>query len=104
MWYIKTSYPKDLQEYLPSVCTEAPLNGKAFCIYHSNVAEGIGVPTKISDFIKYCGLDPHALTQDGKSKVKEMLESFWKKSNTKTIQQIHRIFIEKSRHIKFGKL
>ena len=83
MWNTSSAYPKDILEFVPSVCTEAPVPGKAFCELHSGKAEAQGRPSKLSEFISHCGADPDALTKEGKGKMKEVLKSMSENANEK---------------------
>ena len=67
-------YPKDLADYIPNVCPESLDNNKAFCAEHSKVVENMGVPSKLNDFISYCGSDPESLNKEGKGKMVKVLE------------------------------
>ena len=40
----------------PNVCPEEPQGVMAFCSKHCQVAEERGIPTKLKDFLKFCGL------------------------------------------------
>ena len=41
----------------PNVCPEEPKGAMAFCAKHCLVAEERGIPTKLQDFLKFCGLE-----------------------------------------------
>ena len=40
----------------PNVCPEEPKGVMTFCEEHCRVAEERGIPTKLKDFLKFCGL------------------------------------------------
>ena len=42
MWNTQHLYPKEIQDYLPNACTEAPEYSKAFCAKHCKTAEVLG--------------------------------------------------------------
>ena len=74
MWDNRSSYPTDLVDYIPNVCPEPPQDQKAFCVQHSIVVEELGRPSNLNDFITHCGVDPDALTKDGKGKMAAILD------------------------------
>ena len=83
MWNTSSAYPKDILEFVPSVCTEAPVSGKAFCESHSIQAEAQGKPSKLNEFISHCGANPDALTKEGKGKMSEVLKTMSENSSEK---------------------
>ena len=83
MWDTSSAYPKDILDFVPSVCTEAPVSGKAFCYKHAKQAEDQGKPSNLSEFISTCGADPNALTKEGKGKMKEVLKKMAEKTGVK---------------------
>lgn len=86
MWDTKHSYPADLQEYLPNACTNSPESGKAFCTLHCGVADQLGRPTKLNDFLASCGADPKAFTKEGKSQVTEVLQNMANEAQAKNLK------------------
>ena len=43
---------EDLQSFIPAVCTNSPLNGKAFCEPHCTSISKLGYPTDLKEFLK----------------------------------------------------
>ena len=80
MWDNSAAYPSDILDFVPSVCQEAPLHGKAFCGLHCKAAEAQGKPSDLSAFISECGANPDSLTKDGKSKMKDVLKAMSEKA------------------------
>ena len=78
MWDAQQSIPKDLGEYLPNACPDSPVYCHAFCEHHCTIAKKLGKPTLLNDFIKHCGVDPDALTKDGKGKMSAVLAAMAK--------------------------
>ena len=64
------SVPEDIQDYVPHDCTNAPANGKAFCLAHCSKLEEMGIPTGLREFIQWCGASTVNFNKEGKSKGK----------------------------------
>ena len=76
------SVPEDIQQFVPHDCTNAPANGKAFCLAHCSQLEEMGVPTGLREFIRFCGASTVNFNKDGKSKVKLQLAALAKRVKT----------------------
>ena len=55
MMDVNTGLNKNIEGFIPSVCTESPATGKAFCIAHCEKVAALGYPTGLCDFLKSCG-------------------------------------------------
>ena len=56
--FSRPSTGRGVDEFVPNVCTRAPVSGKAFCKDHCQLLEKSQVPTGLRPFIKFCGADP----------------------------------------------
>ena len=56
MYPVKTQLLELPKLNFPDVCTEQLSPGLAFCEQHSQLAAVKGYPTKIRDFLKFCGV------------------------------------------------
>ena len=73
------SVPKEIQDFVPHDCANAPANGKAFCLEHCSQLDEMGVPTGLREFIRYCGASAVNFNKEGKSKVKLELAALAKR-------------------------
>ena len=46
-----------MEEFVPNVCTSAPVKNKAFCKSHTEQIEEKKIPTDLKTFLKWCGTD-----------------------------------------------
>ena len=76
MWENNFEKLKDIQEFVPNVCSEPPAHGRAFCMKHSEMVENLGHPSGLREFIKKCGADPNSYNKEGLRKVQEVIKSF----------------------------
>lgn len=60
MFPVKSGLPDLPNLNFPDVCIEQLNPGLAFCKHHCEVAARKGYPTKIKDFLKYCGVSHSA--------------------------------------------
>ena len=72
---------KDIQEYLPLVCTEEPAPNSAFCEAHSQIVQKFGHPIKVRDFIRSCEVDPTHYNREGRKKVQKVLRNMLEASS-----------------------
>ena len=72
---------KDIQEYLPLVCTEEPAPNSAFCEVHSQIVQKFGHPIKVRDFIRSCEVDPTHYNREGRKKVQKVLRNMLEASS-----------------------
>ena len=56
MFPVKAGLPGLPNLNFPDVCIEQLNPGLAFCKQHCDVAEAKGYPTRIKDFLKFCGV------------------------------------------------
>ena len=72
---------KDIQEYLPLVCTEEPAPNSAFCEVHSQIVQKFGHPIKVRDFMRSCEVDPTHYNREGRKKVQKVLRNMLEASS-----------------------
>ena len=72
---------KGLEEFVPSVCTQEPAMGKAFCAQHSSLLERASIPTDLRSFIRYCGANPDNYSKEEKKKVEAKLQEICERSD-----------------------
>ena len=82
-WCRQRKYPDQNNfEEFPKVCAEEPAVGSAFCSAHSAIVESLGYPSQLRPFISKCGANPDAYTKEGKKKVKAVLQTMSKSTDT----------------------
>ena len=59
---------EDLQSFIPAVCTNSPLNGKAFCETHCTSISQLGYPTDLKEFLKSCSNTQQSVDPDNYTK------------------------------------
>ena len=70
---------EDLQSFIPAVCTNSPLNGKAFCETHCISISKLGYPTDLKEFLKSCSnmhqsVDPDNYSKSMKQRVDDQIK------------------------------
>ena len=73
---------EDLSEFIPTVCTNSPEHGLAFCKEHSEIISDLGYPVELRPFLKSCAnndeIDPDNFSKDRQKKVDETLKEISK--------------------------
>lgn len=61
-------------EFYPNNCTNAPKPNSAFCIECEPQVAALGYPTKLNEFLEFCGCNIMSYTKDEKKKRTKVLE------------------------------
>lgn len=80
MFYVRENgLTEDFDKYLPSVCTNAPANNKAFCEVHAQLVEEFGYSSNLKEFLESCStreleVNTETYTKTQQEQVKEKLK------------------------------
>ena len=90
MMDVNAELSKEVEGYIPTVCTESPAHGKAFCPAHSEKVEGLRYPSNLRDFLKSCAsdeavVDPNSYAKDMKKIVDQKIKNIAKEIDASTI-------------------
>ena len=90
MMDVNTELSAEVEGYVPTVCTESPAFGKAFCSVHCEKVEALGYPSNLRQFLKSCAtdntVDPDAYTKDMKKIVDKKIKEISKEIDVNTIK------------------
>ena len=76
-------YSSVLGDFVPSVCSQSPLYGSAFCLKHTEGLHAGGFKTTaLREFLRHCGADPEKYTSDSQKKVDKVLTIVSKQLST----------------------
>ena len=90
MMDVNTGINKKVQGVIPTVCTESPAPGKAFCKSHCSKVEELGYPTNLREFLISCSktkeVVPESYSKDMKKIVDNKVNQISKKIDTDSLK------------------